>query len=298
MSALDPHDRYYTPAPLADAVLRWVEEVYPPFSGHQPGERPGALIEPCTGGGAFSLAARRLYSPAPVVAGCDVDHDSPAIARGDARLASVDDPEWLETTARIISSIAHSALIATNPPYSILELVLLCLFHLQARLSLASCPAPIVLLLRETALSHLCDSDTPPDVIGLCPIRPAFEGPAGDKLLEAAQRKAAIRIEETRACHLAEARKELAEAESSIEIAKALGWGPSIQQTAEIRRTKAQVRISRLMSTPLRPASVESYGSDSCGSALALWYPITPGLARPPRSWHPVPRWRAKGARS
>lgn len=290
MSALDELDRYYTPPALADAALQWAHEVCPgPAS-------PMVYVEPCAGGGAFGQAARRRW-PDVALLGCDLDPEAPSVARADAVCMSVLDPRWADYLVGLPMGGARWTIIGTNPPYSILDDVIPALLDVQRRLHERRCDAAILLLLRETALSHLCDSATPPDAIGLSPIRPAFEGPAGDKLLAEAQRKAGARIAETHARRLAEVREDLAELDSQIAHCLVVGWGATSRQRLEASRMKALARLSELEAAAPRSAAVTAYGSDSCGSALALWRPY--GWTTPRhRVWHPVPRWREKGARS
>lgn len=265
----DPLDRYYTPPALASASLGWLGELAPA------GWAPSLVVEPCAGGGVYLDSAATRWPGAELMA-TDVDPKAPTVVDRRAILRSVLDPALVSSVVAMIRYGHKTGLIVTNPPYAILAATIAALRALQRAMSAEGCRAPLLLLLRETALSHLCAGEDPPDVIGLTPIRPTYEGPAGARLLERARARGEERRATRRRAETDALRAELADTRD-----------PS-------RRSELTGKIERLEARPLRPSEISTAGADTCGSALALWRsPGAPG----PRLWHPIAPWRERGRR-
>jgi hypothetical protein len=265
----DPFDRYYTPPALASVSLGWLGEVAPA------GWAPSLLVEPCAGGGAYLEAGAARWPGAELMAS-DIDPEAPTVVDRRATRRSVLDPALVSSVIAMIGYGHKAGLIVTNPPYAILSATIAALRILQRAMSGEGCRAPLLLLLRETALSHLCAGDDPPDVIGLTPIRPTYEGPAGARLLDRARARGEERRAARRRAEIDELRAEL---EGTV--------NPTLREAIT-------GRIRHLEAHPLRPSGISTAGSDTCGSALALWRsPGAPG----PRLWHPIAPWRERGRR-
>lgn len=101
-TAGDPLERWYTPEPLAaaivDGLLGWNDEA------------PRTVVEPSVGGGAFARAVRRRW-PSSLLIGIDADPEAAGLAICDRR--HVDDwPRW----ARGVLG-ERGALVVGNPPF-------------------------------------------------------------------------------------------------------------------------------------------------------------------------------------
>lgn len=265
----DPLDRYYTPPALATASLGWLAEVAPA------GWAPSLLVEPCAGGGVY-LDAGAARWPQLELTASDIDPEAPTVLDRRATLRSVLDPALVSSVLAMIRYGHKAGLIVTNPPYAILAATIAALRILQRAMYDGGCRAPLLLLLRETALSHICAGEDPPDVIGLTPIRPTYEGPAGARLLERARARGEERRAARRRAEIDALRFELADTRD------------------EFKRTGIVDKIERLEARPVRPSGISAPGADTCGSALALWRsPGAPG----PRLWHPIAPWRERGRR-
>lgn len=98
----DPLDRCYTPQTLADAVVDWVAGLLP--------RKPGVILEPSVGGGAFVRACRRRWPGAWIMA-ADIDPRARGLGAADESrvgdYAEVDAGWWSRSPELVVG----------NPPF-------------------------------------------------------------------------------------------------------------------------------------------------------------------------------------
>lgn len=153
----DPLDRYYTDPRLALGCLRWLQPQIHEVS---------VVLEPCSGGGAFGLAARTLW-PDVTVLGCDIDPDANPGYPWD--LTPMEN--WNPTLPP-----KQTVGIITNPHYVGVYDTVRDMRALQAQTKALW----LALLLRETTLGQLMETPDPPHKVAVSPIRPTWGGPGGD----------------------------------------------------------------------------------------------------------------------
>lgn len=154
----DPLDRYYTPEPLAEALVRWTHK-------NIESEAPEFVLEPCAGDGAFGRMSMRVFSKSPdFVQGCDIDPESdpgyPCVRVGVE--------EWEPR-------VEGSVWILTNPHYTSVYETISRLRNLQSR----SEARLLGLLLRATTIEQIMNLGDPPHVLAVSDIRPRWRGPGG-----------------------------------------------------------------------------------------------------------------------
>ena len=131
-------DAYYTPDELALAACRKLRAL---------GVRPGTIIEPSVGQGAWVRGAREVWSGAPIF-GVDVDPTAAGLAECDMAFVS-DWPEWVAEVQHPAPPTNHGAgaLVIGNPPYKHAR------EHVRAALDLAGANGTVAMLLRLSFLA-------------------------------------------------------------------------------------------------------------------------------------------------
>jgi hypothetical protein len=151
--ARDELDRYYTPALLASACVRWLAD-------HM--GAAGPLYDPCAGGGAWLDAAHELGWASE---GCDLDPSAPAVLDGRAACEPME--RWTPRTG--------VGWWITNPPYGPVEAWISTLRERQQ----ARGDSGLALLMRLTAIEWLIELDDPPHALVTTSQRARWEGPGG-----------------------------------------------------------------------------------------------------------------------
>ncbi len=166
----DELDRYYTPQPLADVLVRrFIED------GFTPATRRLSLLEPSVGGGAFALAARSTFGDRASMHVMDIDPNAPGLRstrqgghRGD--VVQVDDFLLTIPTSR------HDVVLG-NPPYRQAEL------HVRKALASVVDSGVVGMLLRLAFLEGKCRipfwAKHPAAQVYALSERPSFTGNGG-----------------------------------------------------------------------------------------------------------------------